>query len=220
MQGIYGIHNLVSDKWYVGQSVDIDRRWIDHRTKLKCGKPPNPHLKNAWDKYGEDVFEFVVLEEVLDAELLTAREEFWVTAKRNASSGVYNQREVVDSCRGMKASSAARAAISASMTGRKLSDAHREHLVSSWTPARRAAHGRQRQGHDVSDVSREKMSIVRLGSRNPFSKLTESQVVVIKSKLVSGEKCVVLAQEYGVCLGTISAINVGKTWRHVGVSDV
>lgn len=29
--GIYGIHNLANGKWYVGQAVNIKKRWTSHR---------------------------------------------------------------------------------------------------------------------------------------------------------------------------------------------
>lgn len=50
--GIYGIHNTVSNKWYVGQSVNIERRQRVHTWSLRGEeKSPNNHLKAAWNKY-------------------------------------------------------------------------------------------------------------------------------------------------------------------------
>jgi predicted GIY-YIG superfamily endonuclease len=35
MTGIYAIHNIVNDKYYIGQAQDINDRWIKHRSRLK-----------------------------------------------------------------------------------------------------------------------------------------------------------------------------------------
>lgn len=102
MQGVYGIHNTVSDKWYVGQTVDFATRWRLHLVALRKNTGHNTHFKAAWDKYGAESFEFVVLEEVRDVAFLTAREAFWIEEKRVSSAGVYNKREATSSNAGIK----------------------------------------------------------------------------------------------------------------------
>lgn len=61
--GIYQIVNTVNGKRYVGSSVDIDKRWREHIRLLKASKHHSRHLQSAWNKYGEDSFEFDVIEE-------------------------------------------------------------------------------------------------------------------------------------------------------------
>ena len=56
MIGIYKIENKVNGKIYVGQSIDIDTRWYNHRNELNGNRHYNEHLQNAWNKYGEDNF--------------------------------------------------------------------------------------------------------------------------------------------------------------------
>lgn len=54
------------------------------------------------------------------------------------------------------------------------------------------------------------------GSRNPFSKLTESDVVVIRTLWASGEaNQPELARRFGVSQANISDIVLGKRWQHV-----
>ena len=60
--GIYIITNLINNKKYVGQSVDVKRRIVHHRHKLNAGKHYNEHLQRAWNKYGKDNFSFDILE--------------------------------------------------------------------------------------------------------------------------------------------------------------
>ena len=61
MSGIYSITNLINGKRYIGQSTNIQQRFVQHRSNLKKGKGENPHSLNAWNRYGEDNFMFEIL---------------------------------------------------------------------------------------------------------------------------------------------------------------
>lgn len=87
--GIYGIHNLVNDKWYVGQAVDIEKRWATHRWALSAGKNESEHFLRAWRKYGADAFEWLVLEEC-SPDVLDEREMLWIAKKDSFRNG-YNR---------------------------------------------------------------------------------------------------------------------------------
>ena len=75
--GIYSFLNIVNGKRYIGQSNDIYRRERNHRTNLTQRRKENDHFINAWHKYGEQNFEFSILEEcsLLD---LNDRERYWI----------------------------------------------------------------------------------------------------------------------------------------------
>jgi group I intron endonuclease len=75
--GIYAIVNRCNGKFYIGSSSNIDLRWIDHRCRLKHGKHPNRILQSAWDKYGADCFEFLVIEHCNKSELIK-REQYYI----------------------------------------------------------------------------------------------------------------------------------------------
>ena len=100
MIGIYGIHNLVNDKWYVGQSINIDLRWKHHRWALYNEYHYNTHLLYSWSKYGADKFQFVVLEEC-GCDELNAKEIYWID-KLHALTNGYNICEGGNSTRGCK----------------------------------------------------------------------------------------------------------------------
>ncbi len=64
---IYLITNKVNGKRYVGQTMNregIKVRWYHHRYYLNRNKHSNKHLQDAWNKYGEENFEFEVLHEL------------------------------------------------------------------------------------------------------------------------------------------------------------
>ena len=74
-QVIYKIINLVNDKFYVGSTVCKKVRFRQHRKLLRGNRHHCKHLQAAWNKYGEEKFSFVVVEEVPDRQLLQAIEE-------------------------------------------------------------------------------------------------------------------------------------------------
>jgi group I intron endonuclease len=76
MIGIYTITNLKDNKIYLGCSTKIEERLGKHKRNLKSGKHPNIHLQNAYNKYGEDKFQFEILEECSE-ELLYSQENYW-----------------------------------------------------------------------------------------------------------------------------------------------
>lgn len=61
-QGIYKILNLINGKFYIGSSNNLIKRWRDHLYRLRNNKHMNKHLQNAYNKYGESSFAFVILE--------------------------------------------------------------------------------------------------------------------------------------------------------------
>ncbi len=77
MIGIYCITNKSNHKKYVGSSIKIKARWIDHKARLRGGTHRNEYLQRAWNKYSEQFFEFTILEQC-PIESLEAREQHWM----------------------------------------------------------------------------------------------------------------------------------------------
>jgi len=56
--GIYKITNTINGNTYIGSSINIHRRFVQHRHLLNHNKHDSKHLQNAWNKYGEQAFVF------------------------------------------------------------------------------------------------------------------------------------------------------------------
>ncbi len=97
VSGIYYIKNITDGKntTYVGSScLSVYNRTVKHISLLRRGKSHNKHLQNAWNKYGEDSFEFGVLERGVTKENVVAREQYWLDWVLARSIPIYNKSEI------------------------------------------------------------------------------------------------------------------------------
>ena len=89
--GIYKIENLINHKIYIGQSVNIEKRWQKHKSAVfnKNDKGYEYPLYRAIRKYGIDNFSFSIIEKCSDLEL-NDREVYWIDYYNSFFEG-YNQ---------------------------------------------------------------------------------------------------------------------------------
>ncbi|HEX2900703.1 MAG TPA: GIY-YIG nuclease family protein [Bacteroidia bacterium] len=112
--GIYKIHFVGSNNFYVGSAVCFSTRWSIHRNELARGSHCNPSLKRAWAKYGAENIRFTILEVVDEKTQLIPREQFWMDQLMPA----YNVAPKAGSQLGFRHGPEARAKVSASSKGR------------------------------------------------------------------------------------------------------
>ena len=128
--GVYTIRNRVNGLLYVGSSVQISRRWNAHRCDLRRRVHNNQHLQRSWTLYGEDTFEFGILE-LCPIENLIEREQFWIDHfdASNPRCG-YNIGTVAGSAMlGRKHKPESIAKMAASLRGQKRSPEFREKMA-------------------------------------------------------------------------------------------
>lgn len=91
MIGIYKITNMLNDLSYIGQSVDITRRWNDHRSRAFNEKSKDYYipLYKEIRKYGINNFKFEVIEECTK-EQLNEKEQYWINFYDSFFNG-YNE---------------------------------------------------------------------------------------------------------------------------------
>lgn len=77
MAFIYEIRNVVTDRSYIGSTKqNPDQRWSEHLYSLRHGKHSSRYLQNSFDKHGESVFEFIILEKVDDDNRFSVEKEW------------------------------------------------------------------------------------------------------------------------------------------------
>lgn len=96
MIGIYKILNTVNNKVYIGSSVNIQNRWNKHKALLRHNKHENPKLQNSWNKYGEEVFEFIIIEEC-DENVLLEKEQNYLD-KLDFENICLNVSKIANTC--------------------------------------------------------------------------------------------------------------------------
>lgn len=85
--GIYKITNMINNKSYIGQSVDIVRRWNKHKN-FSQDRSEYP-LYRAFKKYGVENFNFSILEEC-SPDKLNEKEIYYIKYYNSYNDG-YNQ---------------------------------------------------------------------------------------------------------------------------------
>lgn len=89
-KGIYSITNTLNNKKYIGSTAkSFKSRLTQHLSKLRLNKHHCIHLQYAWNKYGEDVFQFHIEEVVEDNSILLDKEAEYI-AKHNSFHTGYN----------------------------------------------------------------------------------------------------------------------------------
>lgn len=170
MIGIYKITNKINGKFYIGQSVDIKRRFMEHRTPH--GKMTS--IKLAIKKYGKENFLFEVIEEC-SVEDLDAREIFWIENLKPQ----YNRDEGGRGSRGHHVSIEVR---------ERLSEKNRQYWDSLPEAEKAAIRGRLTgppKGHPVSEETRDKLRAANLG-KVQSAETVDRRRATIKNKKAAG----------------------------------
>lgn len=120
--GIYQIINLITGVVYIGSAKHLKNRWITHKWELNRNIHHSNYLQNAWNKYGEEVFEFRVLQYIEDKTQLTKIEQQWINWLDCVAPKGYNINPIAESPLGKKHSEESKLKNSLAHKGRKASD--------------------------------------------------------------------------------------------------
>lgn len=82
--GIYKIENLKNGKIYIGQSIEIERRFQKHLVAKD-----DFYIHKALRKYGKENFTFQIIEEC-DLKILNEREIYWINFYNSLIPNGYN----------------------------------------------------------------------------------------------------------------------------------
>jgi len=99
-----GIYAIIGPRGrrYVGQGENVVSRLVDHLNRLISNRHWNKFLQRTWNKYGEDVFWFDVVQKTkCDEKVMERAEQKWMDYYRE-HDGLYNARPAATSMLGYK----------------------------------------------------------------------------------------------------------------------
>ena len=167
MIGIYKITNKINGKFYIGQSVDIERRFMEHKT---------PHgtmnsIKLAMKKYGKENFSFEVIEECSENDL-NEREMYWIATLKPQ----YNRCGGGTGAKGHHVSKEVRSELSRKSKAYwdRLPDEKKQSIVQNLTgpPV----------GHLVSEETKGKLRAANLGKKQSAQTVEKRKETMRKKK--------------------------------------
>jgi group I intron endonuclease len=90
--GIYAIECIANNKFYIGSSVRLERRRVEHFSNLRNNRYSKSkiQLQNDFNELGEEAFVFRIIQEVDDEDELVALEETYIQLFDSRENG-YNK---------------------------------------------------------------------------------------------------------------------------------
>lgn len=224
--GIYKITNIANGKIYIGQTQEnFLRRYWHHQWCLKSNTHHNRKLQNAFNKYGDENFEFSIItvcnkEELNDLEIQYIKENDSVNKGYNISSGgqesnpsQYIPEEVRKRIGELNRQR---------LLGSKLSEETKQRMRESSrhlspSDANKKAISEYMKNRVVSDETKSKLRRANLGEKSPVAKFTNDDIRNIKQALRNSITCRDLARQYDCSYGAIQAIKAGRSWSHIQI---
>lgn len=195
--GIYGIKNKVNNKIYIGQSINIQSRWKTHLRELNNKKHANKKLTNSFEKYGENQFEFIMLE-VCSKEDAPWKEQEWIDK--------YSREELFNEVFDVQF----RSGDSNPFYGRK----HSDECKSKMSELRKG----KNLGKDNPNFGKKhgKDIGLKMTLNNHTTKLNVEKVLEIVELLKNGDLSdKTIAEKYNVARTVITRISTGERWANV-----
>lgn len=173
---IYKIENTVNGKLYIGQTTtSFKKRKTQHLSDLRHTRHGNCHLQNSFNKYGESIFDFKILNWANSLEELNNLETYYLKAYDcfDREKG-YNIREGGNN---RKHSMESRIRMSIAQKGRTITSEHRQKLSLAFKGKKHSVETRQKMsiahkgntyclGNSPSAETRRKMSEARKGEKS------------------------------------------------------
>ena len=234
MQGIYKITNLINNQSYIGVSNNIEKRFKDHKERafLKGDKEYEKTLYRAFRKYGLENFSFEILQEENDSKKRCELEQYYIKLYDTFHNG-YNETIGGDICNMQKEETHSRA----KLTRQEVIDIRiaynnleRYNVVYERYKDKIGPSGFHKiwnwetwpnvvpEYHTKENIEYHKHDTANKGSKNGMAKLTEQDVINIRTRRKNGEKLEEVYKDYSqLTLGSFKIVWYNRNWKHITV---
>lgn len=217
--GVYEILNTITNERYIGSALRVGKsnslsgfyvRFDKHKLLLKNNKHYNIHLQRAYNKYGENNFNFNVLS-ICPPEYCIKLEQWFLDNLKPE----YNIRKIADSNKGIKFTAEHKEKLSKSIKNslkNKVDNSYRKRIGETLKITKlnkKNPYKRTEQGLVNNRIKRR--------SHSNIAKLDSEKVKDIKIMLKNKETMKTCANKYNVHIGTIQAIKSGLTWFDIKI---
>ena len=169
--GVYMIEHTASGKKYIGSAGrSFKSRWGVHRGSLRNGTHHSVLLQRAWNKYGEDAFEFRVVKRTTPKEAVDSEQAFIDLHQTCDPKHGYNIAPIAGSSLGRKHTAETLAKMSVSQKGNKngLGFKHTD-VAKAKMSASQIGHKRC-LGVKHTDAAKANMSLALMGNKNSLGR--------------------------------------------------
>jgi group I intron endonuclease len=225
--GIYGIQNKINGYMYIGKTgMNFGDRWDSHRSLLRNGKHFNQYLQRAWNKYGENNFDFVVVEDC-NIDELDDKERYYIQLYKSQQKS-YNLADGGEggAFLGKHLPEETKRKIGYKnrihMTGRKLTEETRNKMSQSqkdryeqWTEEDRQAWGKmsseKARGYAWNDESKKKM----MGNKNGATHTPEEIKEIRHLHEKENKSCKEIAEYFNLSYMYVYNIITYRRWANI-----
>jgi group I intron endonuclease len=183
---VYKITNTINNDFYIGSSVNLNKRYYTHLNHMRNEKKTCIKLNRAVKKYNEDNFKFEIIAKCPEEYVLKL--EQWFISNLNPN---YNIAKIAGSNLGIKRTKKVkieRAKIQKlNWSNKEYREHHIQKLALNW----------------------------KKGSLHKFAKVNEEIVKEIKLLLLESKTCLEISTQLNVSIHIVKDIKINKTWKHV-----
>ena len=225
--GIYGIQNKINGKIYIGKTgMNFGDRWDSHRALLRAGKHFNQYLQRAWTKYGEENFEFIVIEDCV-VEELDDKERYYIELYRGeelsynladgGNGGCFLGKHLPEETKrkiGEKNRINMTGRCASEETKQKMSQSHKLRYE-QWIDEDRQAWGKmsseKARGYTWSDELKKKMAGNKNGATHTADEIREMR----RLHEMENKSCREIADQFGFSYDYVYGIIKYKRWTDI-----
>jgi len=217
-KGIYIIENKANGKIYIGSSVNLRTRWNKHLSDLRRGIHGNPHLQAAWNQYGEESFEYRIIETMEDS--VKQRELYYINYYNALDREIGYNIAKTTHC---------------PMEGREHTEESKEKMRQAKLGENNNFYGRTHTEETKRKISEANSGRVRSkefrlaqskrisGAQNQNAVMTDELVVSLRKEYASLENkrgyTAKKARELGIHKSTLRRVLLGETWTHLPIFE-